>query len=223
LQPEFWHERWRMGQIGFHQSAVERCLQHHWSDLGLENDGRVFVPLCGKSRDLLWLIDHGHSVAGVELSPVALESLCMENGIPARRRSVRGFDLYVAPMLNLFCGDFFSLTRELLGPVAAVYDRAALISWMPQMRQAYVEHLASLTSTGTEILLITMEYPQATMAGPPFSTSADDVRQLYAKDYDIRELARDDILASEPRLRSRGVTQLYEVCYRLTRRLSDGE
>jgi thiopurine S-methyltransferase len=218
LHPEFWHDRWRTGQIGFHQSAVERCLQSHWSDLGLENDTRVFVPLCGKSRDLLWLIDSGHSVAGVELSAVALESLCMEHGIPAIRRSVPGFDLYVAPKVNLFCGDFFSLTRELLGPLSAVYDRAALISWMPQMRKAYVEHVTSLTSAGTEILLITMEYPQATMAGPPFSVSADDVQQLYEIDYEIRELARDDILASEPRLQARGVTKLHQVCYRLTRR-----
>jgi thiopurine S-methyltransferase len=218
LQPEFWHKRWRTGQIGFHQSAVERHLQQHWSELGLENDSPVFVPLCGKSRDLLWLIDRGHSVAGVELSTVALESLCMEHGIPARRRSVREFNLYVAPKLNLFCGDLFSLTRELLGPLSAVYDRAALNSWMPQMRKAYVEHVTSLTSAGTEILLITMEYPQATMTGPPFSVGADDVQQLYAIDYEIRELARDDILASEPRLQARGVTQLHQVCYRLTRR-----
>jgi thiopurine S-methyltransferase len=174
--------------------------------------------LCGKSRDLLWLIDRGHSVTGVELSAVALESLCMEHGIPARRRGIGGFDVYEAPKLSLFCGDFFSLTRELLGPVSAVYDRAALISWMPQMRKAYVEHITSLTSAGTETLLIIMEYPQDTMSGPPFSVGADEVQQLYARDHEIRELAREDILASEPRLRARGVTQLHEVCYRLTRR-----
>lgn len=218
LQPEFWHQRWRTGQIGFHQSAVERYLERHWSNLGLEDDSRVFVPLCGKSRDLLWLIDRGHSVTGVELSAVALESLCMEHGIPARRRSVGGFDVYAAPKLNLFCGDFFSLTRELLGPVSAVYDRAALISWIPKMREAYVEQVTSLTGAGTQMLLITMEYPQTTMAGPPFSVGAEEVQRLYARDYTIRELARDDILASEPRLRARGVTQLHEVCYRLTRR-----
>lgn len=218
MQPEFWHDRWRTGQIGFHQSAVDRHLKQYWPDLGLANGSRVFVPLCGKSLDLLWLCEQGHSVTGVEISTVALESFCMEHGVPAKRRILADFDVYEATRLQLFRGDFFALTPELLGPILTVYDRAALISWTPQMRKAYVEHITSLTSAGAEILLITMEYPQATMTGPPFSVGADEVQQLYAKDYEIRELARDDILVSEPRLQARGVTQLHQVCYRLTRR-----
>jgi thiopurine S-methyltransferase len=217
LEPEFWHERWRAGQIGFHQSAVERYLSRYWPELGLASDCRVFVPLCGKSLDLLWLLERGHGVAGVELSAVALESFCMEHGIPAKRRIVDGFDVYESVNLELYRGDFFALTQELLGPVAAVYDRAALISWRPELRAAYVDHATSLTSPATQTLLVTLEYAQAQMKGPPFSVVADDVERLYARNHAIRELSRQDILASEPRFRARGVTALYEVCYRLTR------
>lgn len=217
MQPDFWHERWRAGQVGFHQSAVDRHLRQYWPDLELANDSRVFVPLCGKSLDLLWLGERGHSVRGVELSTLALESLWMEHGIPAKRRILRDFDVYEAGNLQLFCGDFFNLTPTLLGPIAAVYDRAALISWTPDVRTAYVEHITELTNPGTRTLLVTMEYPQEQMKGPPFSLGADEVERLYARHHEIRALSRQDILANEPRLRSRGVTQLHEACYRLTR------
>jgi thiopurine S-methyltransferase len=217
LQPEFWHDRWRTGQIGFHQSAVDRNLLRYWPDLGLSANSRVFVPLCGKSLDLLWLCERGHSVTGVELSTLALESFCMEHGVPAKRRILDDFDVYEAAKLRLFRGDFFALTPELLGSVSAVFDRAALISWTPELRATYVNHITELTNPGTQTLLVTMEYPQEQMKGPPFSLSADDVERLYAPHHEIRELSRQDILANEPRLRSRGVAQLHEVCYRLTR------
>jgi thiopurine S-methyltransferase len=217
LQPDFWHKRWQIGQIGFHQPAVDRHLKRYWPDLGLAGASRVFVPLCGKSLDLLWLQERHESVTGVELSAVALESFCMEHGIPARRRVLEQFDVYEAPKLRLYRGDFFALTPELLGPVSAVFDRAALISWAPELRAAYVAHLAALTRPGTQSLLVTMEYAQSQMTGPPFSVSADQVERLYARNHAIQLLSREDVLANETRLRARGVTELHEVCYRLTR------
>jgi thiopurine S-methyltransferase len=217
LQPDFWHKRWQIGQIGFHQSVVDRNLERYWPDLGLVGGSRVFVPLCGKSLDLLWLRERHQSVTGVELSAVALESFCMEHGVPARRRVLEHFDVYEAPKLQLYRGDLFALTSELLGPVSGVFDRAALISWAPEVRAAYAAHLAALTSPGTQTLLVTMEYPQSQMAGPPFSVSADEVQRLYAPNHAIQRLSVQDVLANESRLRSRGLTQLHEICYRLTR------
>ena len=217
MQPDFWHARWRLGQIAFHQSAVDPHLLEHWPELGLASASRVFVPLCGKSLDLLWLLERGHGVTGVELSAVALESFCMEQGIPARRGALGVFELYEAANLELYCGDFFALTPELIGACAAVYDRAALIAWAPEQRGAYVEHMAALTSPGTQTLLITLEYAQAQMSGPPFSVGADEVERWYGRHHSIQRLSRQDVLANEPRFRSRGVTELHEVCYRLTR------
>jgi thiopurine S-methyltransferase len=221
LQPEFWHDRWRTGQIGFHQPAVDRNLSRHWADIELAGDSRVWVPLCGKSLDLAWLLERGHSVAGVELSAVALESFCMEHGLLAKRRKLDAFDVYETPNLQLYCGDFFALTPQLLGSVSAVYDRASLISWRPEARAAYVEHITALTAPGTQTLLVTVEYPQAQMSGPPFSVSAADVDRLYGRTHAIEELSRQDILASEPRLRAKGITELHEVCYRLTRGIAE--
>jgi thiopurine S-methyltransferase len=222
MEPQFWQNRWRNGQIGFHQSSVDRSLERHWPalNLGRSNRGgasRVFVPLCGKSLDLLWLRDQGHFVTGIELSATALEAFCMENGVPARRRIEGDFDVYEAENLQLFRGDFFKLTPAILGDTSAVYDRAALISWAPELRPAYADHVAVLLRPRTEMLLITLEYLQEQMPGPPFSVPRAEVERLYSRNFQIRELAQQDILASEARFRSLGVTALSEVCYQLVR------
>ncbi len=217
MQPDFWLDRWRTGKIGFHQAAVDGNLREFWPQLAVKRDSRVFVPLCGKSLDLLWLREQGHSVVGVELSSPAVESFFMEQGVLATRRTWGEFDSYQADHLQLFRGDFFALAAERLGRVDAVYDRAALISWVPELRDAYVEHMTALTSSGTQTLLITLEYAQQQMLGPPFSVPEPEVHRLYAPHHRIQVLDRRDILAKEERFRAIGVTQLHEVSYRLTR------
>lgn len=223
MEPQFWLTRWRNGQIGFHQTEVDRSLQRYWTSLGLARAGsgkssRVFVPLCGKSLDLLWLRDQGHFVTGVELSATALEAFCAENGIPAWRRPLGDFDEYEAEGLSLFRGDFFGLTPSLLGDIDAIYDRAALISWTAELRPAYVARIAVLSHPATPMLLIALEYDQPQMQGPPFCVAREEIERLYSPDFEIRELGRRDILDSEPRMRSRGLTALSEVCYHLVRR-----
>jgi thiopurine S-methyltransferase len=217
MHPDFWLDRWRNGQTGFHQASVDGDLVRHWRTLALPKSSGVFVPLCGKSLDLLWLRDQGHKVVGTELSDIALQAFFAENGIAARRRRVPGFDLYEAANLHLLRGDFFDLTPQLLGNVAAVYDRASLVSWTPELRTRYVEHLTALTGAGTETLLVTLEYPQAETPGPPFSVEAEEVRRLYSPHHVVHEMERRDILAAEPRMRARGVSSLIDVCYRMTR------
>jgi thiopurine S-methyltransferase len=217
MQPQFWLDRWRTGQIAFHQSSVDRNLRRHWPALELRPGDRVFAPLCGKSLDLLWLRDQGLDVLGVELSAAAIEAFFSENGLPARRRPALLFDAYDAPGIRLLCGDFFALTPALLGRVDAVYDRAALISWAPALRSGYVERLATLMSSGTRMLLITLEYPQSQMAGPPFAVPGEEVTRLYAPQFEILEIGRQDILPHEARLRAKGLTELLEVCYQLVR------
>jgi thiopurine S-methyltransferase len=217
VNSEFWHDRWRSAQIGFHRSSVDENLIQHWRDLSLPQVARVLVPLCGKSIDLLWLRDQGHAAVGIELSDIALQAFFAENGVAARRRALPHFDLYEAEDLECYRGDLFELTPERLGKVAGVYDRASLVSWAPEQRGRYVDHLRTLTATGTQTLLITLEYAQAEMNGPPFSVDSAEVHRLYSRHHSIHELARRDVLGDEPRMRARGVSSLTEVCYRITR------
>jgi thiopurine S-methyltransferase len=218
MNPDFWLERWHRSQIGFHQTQVERCLRQHWGNADIGDRYLVFVPLCGKSRDLLWLRAQGHEVIGVELSELAAEAFFVENGVPARRRTLTVFDRYETPDLTFLRGDFFDLTSAMLGDVSAIYDRAALISWEPESRAAYVEHLAEVAPKCSSIFIITLEYPQTQSPGPPFSVEFAEVERLYSARYSIQELARRDALANEPKMRDRGVSIMFEVCYRLMRR-----
>jgi len=218
VQPDFWHDRWRTAQTGFHRPSVDDNLIRHWRDLSLPKAGRVLVPLCGKSLDLLWLRDQGYAVVGIELSDIALQSFFMENGVAARRRTLPHFDLYEAEGLECYRGDLFDLTPERLGQVAAAYDRAALVSWAPEQRGRYVEHMTALTRPGVQTLLVTLEYPQAEIKGPPFSVDSAEVHRLYSRHHSIYELSRRDALGSEPRLRARGLSRLTEACYRIARR-----
>jgi thiopurine S-methyltransferase len=140
-----------------------------------------------------------------------------ENGIRARRVIRDAFTEYRAPGLRLLCGDLFHLTPQLLEGCTAVYDRAALIALPLELQGDYALKVAQLTSRGTQTLLITLEYPQHEMRGPPYSVDSDAVDRLCSAHQDICELERVDIWASDP-LRSRGITQLGQVCYHLTQR-----
>lgn len=204
MEADFWHERWAKGEIGFHMPRPHDALQRHWSKLQLAPGSTVFVPLAGKSLDMVWLAEHGHSVIGVELSPTAVAEFHQEH--PA------------VPNIDLRCGDFFAVTRADLGPVAAIFDRAALVALPPAMRIAYARHLTELTPPGCRMLLVTMEYDQQQMRGPPHAVPADEVAALYGATHSISQLERIDILADNPRLLERGVSALHESIYLLERR-----
>ncbi len=141
----------------------------------------------------------------------------MENGVPARRRVLDRFDVYEAANLQLFRGDFFALTPALLGEVAAVYDRAALISWTEELRVPYVAHLAALRGRARPCCSSPWSIPRRKCRGRRFQYRAMKWRVSTRAIFEIREIDRQDILANEPRLRARGVTELVEVCYQMVR------
>lgn len=188
MHPDFWHARWANNEIGFHLDEVQPLLLEHFGRLGLVAGQRVLVPLCGKTRDIGWLLGQGVEVLGVELSRLAVVQLFADLGLvpviePVPDVAGAG-ECFRAPGLTVFVGDFFALRREQLGPVDAVYDRAALVALPPEMRSRYAEHLAALSERAPQ-LLITLAYDPALHAGPPFSLGAAEVGGLYDAAYRI--------------------------------------
>lgn len=218
MDPDFWHQRWQQRLIGFHQAETNRYLEKYANALNLQAGDTVFVPLCGKSLDMRWLHDRRYSVLGVELSPIACEAFFSEAGRHARKTKDGIFTSWKSSDIEILCGDFFDLSPEMLNHVRAVYDRAALIALPPDMRSRYVEHLATLVASGTSGLLITMEYPEEQMAGPPFPVSRDEVTDLFAPYFEIEMLEDVDVLASNPRFRDRGLSTMHEHIYMLKHR-----
>lgn len=218
MDADFWLQRWRDNQIGFHQDRATPSLEQHWHALGLPRGSRVFVPLAGKSLDLIWLAAQGHRVLGVELSELAVDQFFAENHLqPARHESRYGVH-HVAGPIELIRGDAFGLDEAALADCAGVYDRAALIALPPPLRRRYADELYARLPAAGAGLLITVEYPQHEMNGPPFSVEETEVRALYGARWQIDRLERSDILASQPNFIERGVTAMTSAVYRLRQR-----
>jgi thiopurine S-methyltransferase len=180
MADDYWIRKWLANDIRFHQSAAHPTLTREFGDLP---PGRVLVPLCGKSLDLVWLRSRGHHVVGVELSPIACRDFFEENGIPFQRVASGTHEIYRGDGIELWCGDFFELPGHVLEGTTAIYDRAAIIALPPDMRTRYaqflVRHLPAMSPT-LEMLLITVEYAEGTISGPPFSVPEEEVRRHYS-------------------------------------------
>ena len=216
MKKEFWLERWERSEIGFHQDEINPYLVQYWPELPCLRGSEVFVPLCGKSMDMVWLRQQGNFVLGVELSAIAVRNFFHEQGMSPERVSGGKFDNYIADGICLSCGDFFDLRKEDMAQVNAVYDRASLVALPPSMRESYARHLVDILPRGTQILLVTFDYPQSEMQGPPFAVSVNEVEALYGKYADIRLLAQEDALVQNPRFKQRGVTRMEESIFLLT-------
>ena len=218
MQPEFWHKRWQSNQIGFHLPEVNPHLQRFWPQLTLEEGARVLVPLCGKSLDLLWLAHQGHEVLGIELSEKAVEDFFSEHHFDPNVSDQGPFKVYRAGSIELWCGDFFELTAGDVADCTALYDRAALIALPPAMRQRYAAHLNRIMPRESSGLLITLDYDQSQMDGPPFAVLDDEVQGLFAGFWSLKILEDQDVLSESSKFVENGVTRLEERVYRISSR-----
>ena len=213
MEADFWHERWEKGEIGFHQQDFNRHMQAFVDRLGIEPGAHVLVPLCGKSLDMLWLVQQGYRVTGIELSERAIRDFFVENRLVYELDRKPGVISYRGENIILLCTDFFTVDKTHLPRIDAVYDRASVVALPPEMRPSYAWHLARLLEPGTRLLLVTLDYPQEEMRGPPFSVTFDEVRRLFGLQFSIERLHSEDCLAREPRFRKKGLTRLEEhVC-----------
>ncbi|WLH34011.1 thiopurine S-methyltransferase [Pseudomonas sp. FP2196] len=216
MQPEFWHKKWASNQIGFHLPEVNPHLQRHWPDILIPAQARVLVPLCGKSLDLLWLVGRGHQVLGIELSEKAIEAFFSEHQVQPQISEKDGFKVYRADSIELWCGDVFTLTAEDVADCTALYDRAALIALPPPMRERYVAHLQQILPQGVQGLLITLDYDQVQMPGPPFAVVDDEVQRLLGGAWQVRVLEEQNVLSESGKFLQAGVTRLEERVYRIS-------
>lgn len=215
MDPEFWLGRWEEGRTNFHQDQVMPLLRKHWADLHIPSGSQVLVPLCGKSLDMVWLASQGYRVLGVELSPLAVQQFFDEHQLtPMTHDSSQGRH-YVAGDIEIICGDIFDISAKALAGCQGVYDRAALIALPEEMRRSYVDHVYNQLPAGCKGLLITLDYPQEQMSGPPFSVPDAEVQSLFHDRTRAREAERRDILQDEDKFKSNGVSRLDTVVYQL--------
>ncbi|NGZ60435.1 MAG: thiopurine S-methyltransferase [Nitrospira sp. LK265] len=192
MDPSFWHQRWEKNEIGFHEDKANPLLVKHFRELSVTKGCRIFVPLCGKTLDISWLLSRGYRVAGAELSQLAIEQLFMGLGMKPEIATVDNVEQWSANNLDIFVGDIFELSGTMLGAVDAVYDRAALVAFPADLRTRYSAHLTGMTDKAPQ-LLICYEYDQSLMEGPPFSVSDEEVHRHYATTYDLTLIASTQV------------------------------
>ena len=218
---DFWLKRWNRGDTRFHKQTINPFLGYYYGEKGppprVRSKLRVFVPLCGKSRDLWWLSVNGFDTVGVECSKRAVEDFFSEQKLAFNRAVLDNHVSYKAENLEILLGDFFTLQPRDIGDITDIFDRAALIALPQAMRRQYVTKITDLQAHGTRTLLITLTYPQREMEGPPFSVSEDEIHELYGGNYTIEKLAAKNAIEDEPRFKDRGLTSLTETAYKLTR------
>lgn len=219
MNPEFWQQRWENKQIGFNQSAIDPILTAHFPALNLSAGNSVFVPLCGKSIDMRWLAEQGYNVVGVELVESAVQQFFIEQDLTATitqsiatdNSSIKCYQGQLAGQtISLWAANIFALTPADIGPIDAVYDRAALIALPPDMRPRYNEQVRALTGNAPQYLL-TLNYEQSQRNGPPFSISSQQVEDYYSGHYQITELLGEPtILNAAPEMAVTGHVWLLE-------------
>ena len=214
MDPAFWHQKWHNGELGFHLPQVHPLLQRYLGKLSLKAGQTLFLPLCGKTLDIGYLLEQGYSVIGAELSGKAVTDLFASLNRQPEISPWQGGKRYRQGDLTVFQGDIFLLTPDDLPAVDAIYDRAALIALPDTLRARYARHMQTLTHRARQ-LLITLEYDQQQMAGPPFSVDQGEVETRYGDHYRVTSLSRKMILDHEPVFREKGLSALYENAFLL--------
>lgn len=225
MEIDFWLERWDKNETGFHQAQINPYLAYFYGQKGPSPEQRqklkVFVPLCGKSSDMLWLSQNGYKVFGVECSERAVKDFFEDNALNYKHAEKDQHALYMTTdqtsVVEIFQGDFFALQHKDLADVTDIFDRASLVALPADMRRQYAEKMAELQRPGVRTLLVTLAYDQAEMDGPPFSVSEENVNELFSENFSIEKLCFKDIIDDEPRMKNRGLTSLVETVYKLTR------
>lgn len=212
MKQDEWFSRWRDGRIAFHRLEVNELLLQFWPKLEIKPNATIFVPFCGKSLDMIWFLRQGYSVIGIELSPIACKAFFVENGLKVTEYQSESFRIFESGKIKIFCGDYFELQAGMIGDISAVFDRGSLVALPKEMREKYVRHMHRLASNAKH-LLITLEYNQNEMSGPPFSVSEQEIQSLYDEPhYRAERLLHENVDIPE-RFRARGMRALTESVY----------
>ncbi|MCZ6833298.1 MAG: methyltransferase domain-containing protein [Acidobacteria bacterium] len=218
-----WLERWREGRTPFHMDRINPWLVRFAQRLDLGAQRRVLVPLCGKSLDLEYLARQGGSITGVDLAEEALRQF-LEGQQREAVCQVRGDAIFLlAEPFTLVAADILTLTPERIGRFDAIWDRAALVALPQACHAPYIRTLMSVLQPGGRILMVGMEYDTALMDGPPFSVSAQEIRELLGEVGRVELLAEQEVDPDEPICLHHDLPWVKESVYLITATDQEGE
>ena len=186
-----WSNIWEINDTGFHLTSANPVLAKY-EKVFFSNHSRVFVPLCGKTVDLIYLADKGHEVYGCEFLEGPVKEFFRENDLDFTvSDDVEGIGpVYKAKSkkIIIYLGDFFALKSHTIGKFDAIWDRAAMTAVLPSKRADYVESIKNLITSHGKFLLNTLEIKGAEYRGPPFSMPFEVVEKLFSASFEVKML-----------------------------------
>ena len=208
MEQNFWLEKWDEPVQGFDQGRVNRSLELYFDRLDLQPGDSVFVPLCGRAYDMLWLAEKGVQVIGVELSEKAVRSFFEMHGLSFDTRIEGDFTVFESKNVRIYLGDFFAITSTHLQDIKGVYDRASLVAFPPEMREDYIQHMHQVVPKECAYLLVSLEFD--TPGGPPFSLTDVVIEDLFTEASSLEKIGSKDLIEMEPRFQGKGCSYFLE-------------
>jgi len=218
MEPKYWIEGWQLGHTGFDQADPHRYLPEHWPAVGVAADATVFVPLCGKTVDMVWLAEQGHQIIGVEVSDLAVDGFFEMVGLTPEIETIGPLAIHRAGPYELWCGDLFEVPATVFDRVDVVYDRASIVALPTKIRQRYADTLTTQLRPDAPWYMVAFTYDQAEMDGPPFSVPLDEIDRLFAEDFTIETIVDESAFERADTLKERGITHIQETLSILRRR-----
>lgn len=113
---------------------VDPILMKHITELTAGRSNlRIFVPMCGKTRDMLWLAERGHAITGAEINARYIMAFFRDAALEYELRSEqikpkRNVNVYAAKGhdITLYQCDIFDYSVEVSGQFDAIWDQSAI-------------------------------------------------------------------------------------------------
>ena len=211
MKQDHWQQMWNMRDIGFHQSQVHPDLLKH-QNLLMKPGCRVYVPLCGKSLDLVYLADQGYDVVGCEFVEMAVKEFFDEQKLEytVSKDSAINVSVYKASSmkLSIYQGDFFVLSSSVIGKFDVIWDRASIVAINISDREKYAKTLIELMAPRCKSLLNLLTITGKNYVGPPHSINAEDIKKLFGSVFKYKEVDATHFPFEHPAVDSLKITNL---------------
>lgn len=230
LSLEYWVKRWDDNNTLWHQHDGNKLLWRSLHNLLPSKfpsrkpaELTVFVPLCGKAKDMYLLYEMGFTVVGVEYSPKGVDEFFAENQLKEGKKNNGSMRSTEDGRLMIGVGDLFSFSGDQshYNPLPyekfdIIWDRGSFEATNSCDRERYASLLLSLLDKDGVYLMNTKVYDLNEYGGPPLAANTDDLRQFYGEKLDVVLLEKEDIIDSLETWRKRGLTKLDEVVHLMT-------
>lgn len=196
LSVKDWNEKfWKSSSDNpsFHVSSPHRTLIKYYNQIFKDDsEKRVFIPLCGKSLDMLYLTDQGHEVVGVEFSDFAVKSFFEDSKLDYTKEAIKNFVIWKskdpAKNVTIYQGDFYEVESKTLGFFDVVWDRGSFTAINIDDRELYTDIMFQIMKPSARYLVQVCKYDGSLYGGPPHYVTEHAMKSTFGRKCNFEKL-----------------------------------